>query len=52
MVTDMMPSRGKGVRVGAFGRCGVSAMLVVEVLLGIGGCGNNRGRYEHRHPEK
>ena len=36
MVTDTAPSSGKGVRYGAFGRSGVTAM-VLEVLLGVGG---------------
>ena len=36
MITDKAPSSGKGVRYGAFGRSGVTAM-VVEVLLGVGG---------------
>ena len=42
MVTDTAPSSGKGVRYGAFGRCGVTAM-VVEVLLGVGGFHVDRG---------
>ena len=33
MVTDTASSSSKGVRYGAFGRCGVTDM-VVEVLLG------------------
>ena len=41
-VTDMAPSSSKGLRYGAFGRSGVTAM-VVEVLLGIGGFDMDRG---------
>ena len=41
MVTDATPSSGKG-RYGAFGRCGMTAM-VVEVLLGVGGFDMDRG---------
>ena len=36
MVTDTVPSSGKGVRYGAFGRCGVIAM-VEEILLPCSG---------------
>ena len=36
VVADTLLSSGKGVRYGAFGRSGVTAM-VVEVLLGVGG---------------
>ena len=42
MVTDTAPSSGKGVRYGAFSRCGVTAM-VVEVLLGVDGFDVDRG---------
>ena len=42
MVTDTAPSSGKGVRYGAFGRCGVIAM-VEEILLGVGGFDVERG---------
>ena len=42
MVTDTAPLSGKGVRYEAFGRSGVTAM-VVEVLLGIGGFDVDRG---------
>ena len=43
MVTDTAPSSGKGVRYGAFGRCGVTAMVVEVVLLGVGGFDVDRG---------
>ena len=36
VVADTAPSSGKGIRYGAFGGGGVTAM-VVEVLLGVGG---------------
>ena len=42
MVADMAPLSGKGVRYGAFGGGGVTAM-VVEVLLGVGGFDVDRG---------
>ena len=42
MVTDTAPSSGKGLRYGAFGRCDVTAMVVV-VLLGVGGFDVDRG---------
>ena len=42
MVTGMAFSSGKGVRYGAFGRCGVTAM-VMEILLGVGGFDVDRG---------
>ena len=42
VVADTVPSSGKGVRYGAFGRGGVTAM-VVEVLLGVGGFVVDRG---------
>ena len=42
MVADTVPSRGKGVRYGAFGGGGVTA-LVVEVLLGVGRSDVDRG---------
>ena len=42
MVTDLAPSSGKGVRYGAFHRCGMTAM-VVKVLLGVGGFDVDRG---------
>ena len=42
MITDTAPSSGKGVRYGAFDRCGVTA-LVVEVFLGVGGFDVDRG---------
>ena len=42
MVTDTAPSSGKGVRYGAFGRSGVTGM-VMEVLLGVGGFDEDRG---------
>ena len=42
MVADMASSSGKGVRYGAFGGGGVTA-LVVEVLLGVGGFDVDRG---------
>ena len=38
----MVPSSGKGVRDGAFGRSEVTA-IVVEVLLGVGGFDVDRG---------
>ena len=41
VVTDTAPLSGKGVGYGAFGRSGVTAM-VVEVLLGV--CGFDVGR--------
>ena len=42
MVADMASSSGKGVRYGAFGGGGVTA-LVVEVLLGVGRFDVDRG---------
>ena len=42
MVTDTAPSSSKGVRYGAFGRCGVTPM-VVDVLLRVGGFDVDRG---------
>ena len=42
MVADTVPSSDKGVRYGAFGAGGVTAM-VVEVLLGVGGFDVDRG---------
>ena len=42
MVTDTVPSSGMGVRYGAFGGGGVTA-VVVEVLLGVGGFDVDRG---------
>ena len=42
VVTDTAPSSGKGVRYGAFGRSGVTVMIV-EVLLGVGGFDVDRG---------
>ena len=42
MVADTTPSSGKGVRYGAFGGGGVTA-LVVEVLLGVGRFDVDRG---------
>ena len=42
MVVDTAPSSGKGIRYGAFGGGGVTAM-VVEVLLGVGGIDMDRG---------
>ena len=42
VVTDTASSSGKGVRYGASGRSGVTAM-VVEVLLGVGGFDVDRG---------
>ena len=42
MVTDTMPSSVKAVRDGAFGRCGVTAM-VMEVLLGVDEFNVDRG---------
>ena len=42
MAADTAPSSGKGVRYGAFGGGGVTAM-VVEVLLGVGGFDVERG---------
>ena len=42
VVSDMAPLSGKGIRYGAFGGGGVTAM-VVEVLLGVGGFDLDRG---------
>ena len=42
LVADTAPSSGKGVRYGAFGGGGVTA-LVVEVLLGVGRFDVDRG---------
>ena len=42
VVADMVPSSGKGVRYGAFGGGGVTAM-VVELLLLVGGFDMDRG---------
>ena len=42
VVADTAPSSGKGIRYGAFGGGGVTAM-VVEVLLGVGGFDVDRG---------
>ena len=42
VVADTVPSSDKGVRYGAFGGGGVTAM-VVEVLLGVGGFDVDRG---------
>ena len=42
VVADMATSSGKGVRYGAFGGGGVTA-VVVEVLLGVGGFDVDRG---------
>ena len=42
MVTDTVPSNGKGVRYGGFGRNGVTAM-VVEVLVVVGGFDVDKG---------
>ena len=42
MVADTAPSSGKGVRYGAFGGGGVTA-LVMEVLLGVGRFDVDRG---------
>ena len=42
MVTDTVPSSGKGVRYGVFDRSGVTA-VVVEALLGVGGFDLYRG---------
>ena len=42
MVADTAPLSGKGVRYGAFGEGGVTAM-VVEVLLGVGRFDVDRG---------
>ena len=42
VVADTAPSSGKGVRYGAFGGGGVTA-VVVEVLLGVGGFYVDRG---------
>ena len=42
VAADTAPSSGKGVRYGAFGGGGVTAM-VVEVLLGVGGFNVDRG---------
>ena len=50
MVTDTAPSSGKGVRYGAFGRSGG---IVGSWWVCCGqSCGNDRGQYGHRHPEK
>ena len=42
VTADMAPLSGKGVRYGAFGGVGMTAM-VVEVLLGVGGFDVERG---------
>ena len=42
VIADTAPSSGKRVRYGAFGRSGVTAM-VMEVLLGVGGFDVDRG---------
>ena len=42
VVADTAPSSGKGVRYGAFGGGGVTAM-VVEILLGVGRFDVDRG---------
>ena len=53
VVAHMLPSSGKGVRYGAFGRNGVTAM-VVEVLVGVDGFDVDRGAEMtgHQRPEK
>ena len=42
MVTEQAPFSGMGVKYGAFGRCGVTGM-VVEVSLGVGRFDVERG---------